>query len=56
MEEKQELNEAMKVLEEFMTQLNQEEKEAMIASRTSDKTGEALAGLISKINRINGEN
>ena len=57
MEEKQELNEAIKVLEEFMMQLNQEEKEAaMIASRTSDKTGKAFAELMSKINRINGEN
>lgn len=55
-EEKQELNEAMKVLKEFMTQLNQEEKEAMVASRTPDKTGKALAGLMNKINRINGEN
>lgn len=56
MEEKQELNEAMKILEEFMMQLNQEEKEAMIASRTSDKTGKAFAELIRKINRINGKN
>ena len=56
MEEKQELNEAMKVLEEFMIQLNQEEKEAMVALRTPDKTGKAFAGLMSKINRINGEN
>lgn len=39
-----------------MTQLNQEEKEAMIASRTPNKTGKAFAKLISKINRINGEN
>lgn len=56
MEEKQELNEAMKVLEGFMIQLSQEEKETMVASRISDKTGRALAGLMSKINRINGEN
>lgn len=56
MEEKQELNEAIKVLEEFMIQLNQEEKEAMIVSRTPDKTDKAFAGLMSKINRINGEN
>lgn len=56
MEEKQELNEAIKILEQFMTQLNQEEKEAMVASRTSDKTGKALRDLMSKINRINGEN
>lgn len=56
MKEKQELNEAIKVLEEFMTQLSQEEKEAMLASRTSDKTGKALRDLMSKINRINGEN
>ena len=56
MEEKQELNEAIKILEQFITQLNQEEKEAMIASRTSNKTGEAFAGLMSKINRINDEN
>ena len=56
MEEKQELNEAMKVLEEFMIQLNQEEREVMIASRTPDKTGKALKELMSKINRINGEN
>ena len=55
-EEKQELNEAIKVLEEFMTQLSQEEKEVMIASRTPDKTGKALKELMSKINRINGEN
>lgn len=53
MEEKQELNEAMKVLEGFMIQLSQEEKEAMIASRTSDKTSKAIRGLLSKINRIN---
>ena len=46
----------MKVLEEFMIQLNQEEKETMIVSRTPDKTGKAFAGLISKINRINDEN
>ena len=56
MKKKQELNEAIKVLEEFMMQLNQEEKEAMVASRTPDKTGKALRGLMSKINRINGEN
>lgn len=56
MKEKQELNEAIKVLEEFMIQLNQEEKETMIASRTPDKTGKAFAGLINKINRIDGEN
>lgn len=34
----------------------QELNEAMVASRTSDKTGKAFAELISKINRINGEN
>lgn len=55
-EEKQELNEAIKILEQFMTQLSQEEKETMVVSRTPDKTGKALAGLMSKINRINGEN
>lgn len=56
MEEKQELNEAIKVLEEFMIQLNQEEKETMVISRIPDKTSKAFAGLMSKINRINGEN
>lgn len=56
MKEKQELNEAIKILEQFMTQLNQEEKEAMIVSRTPDKTGKAFAELMSKINRINSEN
>lgn len=50
MEEKQELNEAMKVLEGFMIQLSQEEKEAMIISRTPIKTSKAIRGLLSKIN------
>lgn len=52
-EENQELNEARKVLEQFLFQLSQEEKEAMIVSRTPDKTSKAIRGLLSKINRIN---
>lgn len=50
-EDNQELNEARKVLEQFFTyQLSQEEKEAMIVLRTSDKTSKAIRGLLSKIN------
>lgn len=42
------------ILAQFMNQLSQEDKEALIVSRTSDKTSKAIRGLLSKINRING--
>lgn len=47
--EKNEVEEAVKILEQFFSQLNQEEKEAMLASRTSDNTGKIIKDILNAI-------
>lgn len=47
--EKNEVEEAVKILEQFFSQLNQEEKEAMLASRTPDNTGKIIKDILNAI-------
>lgn len=47
--EKNEVEEAVKILEQFFSQLSQEEKEAMLASRTADETSKVIKDILSAI-------
>ena len=44
-----EIEEAVKILEQFFSQLSQEEKEVMLASRTSNNTDKVIRDILNAI-------